>query len=138
MCSGKCITKENYGKNYNKPKPVLTSLISKRRINRRNKGASLYLDALLSNSILAIKSKVKQDKHRHSINIKNSHLPSNENLVNAEEEIEKLCGIDSFFKELNTAKEKKRGDKDSVTNFIHDSDTEINAMLSEFIETGIC
>lgn len=138
MCSGKCIIKETYGKNYNKPKLVLTSLISKRRLNRRNKGASLYLDALLSNSISTIKSKVKQNKQRQSINIKNSHIPRTENLVNAEEEIEKLCGIDSFFKKLNTVNEKERGDNDSIVNFIHDSDREINAMLSEFIETGTC
>ena len=81
---------------------------------------------------------MKQNKQRQSINIKNSHIPRTENLVNAEEEIEKLCGIDSFFKKLNTVNEKERGDNDSIVNFIHDSDREINAMLSEFIETGTC
>ena len=134
MCSGKCIKKETYGKNYNKPKLALSSLISKRRQNRRFKGASLYLDALLSNSISTIKFEVKQKKQRQSNDIKYSHISNTTNTVNDEEEIEKLCGIDSFFKELDTVKERKR-EKDS-TKFIHDLDSEINAMLSDFIETG--
>jgi len=64
MCSGKCRETDGKGKKYSKPKFLLSSLISKRRENRRNKGASIFLDAILTNSILSVQNEVNIQKKK--------------------------------------------------------------------------
>lgn len=77
-----------------------------------------------------LKSEVKQLKDKNFA-VKDLSFSNNTD----EEEIEKLCGMDLFFKELNKNQEKSE-DKGQKTELVFDTDEETNTMLSNFIENG--
>lgn len=141
MCSGKCGKQEPKGKKYTKPKFMLSSLIFKRRENRRRKGINLFLDAVLSNSIQFVQNEAKLYKQkRRQVVTERSVRKNIENEKANEEEIERICGIDSFLNELHSVRLDKKNiigeQNDSTGTYLHDIDHEINNMVSNFIENG--
>jgi len=143
MCSGKCRETDGKGKKYSKPKFLLSSLISKRRENRRNKGASIFLDAILTNSILSVQNEVNIQKKK-KVSTSCSRITKTKELnlsKEQDEELERICGMNSFFQELSRIKitnthESKNIKNNTTEQFDYDSDAEINEMVTNFIENG--
>lgn len=141
MCTGNCKDIQIYGKKYIKPRHLISSLLTKRRVNRRSKEPSVYLDAILTNTIISLKyNKSKKVKH---LSTKSSKvLFENKHKVDSydvDEDIDDLCGINSFFDKL-----KDVGKKDIKKNInisdgrsqFGDNDNEIHDLVNHFIETG--
>ena len=143
MCSGKCRETDGKGKKYTKPKFLLSSLISKRRENRRNKGTSVFLVAILTNSIISIQNEVKNTQKKKELHTRCPRVFKNKEFSLSKEqddELEKICGMNSFFQELSRIK--ITNTRDTIANnntqqFDYDSDAEINEMVNNFIENGL-
>lgn len=134
MCCGESENKRGhrtYARNIKKPSMFLSSLIVKRRDNRRTSKPNMLLDAVLTNAIRNIKkdktitkltslSTIKKFKnHRNKTDLSDgcrnpsgkSKSTGKDDIVLKDEEknsdlIEYLAEVDNFFKELNNVKVK--------------------------------
>ena len=100
-----------------------------------------FLDAVLSNSIQFVQNEAKLYKQkRRQVVTERSVRKNIENEKANEEEIERICGIDSFLNELHSVRLDKKNiigeQNDSTGTYLHDIDHEINNMVSNFIENG--
>ena len=131
------------GKRYKKTNVYLSSLLTKRRSNRRSKCPSLLSDVLLTNIINRLKTEdicctnnlKKTANNLLSNNI--SDLNNTSNKTNSDTEIDSFLGMDIFFEKLKYVKVLPNPicEKDPYTT--SNEDIELQDLVDNFIETGM-
>lgn len=143
MCTGNCKDFEISGKSYVRPKHLISSLVNKRRVNRRSKEPSVYLDAILTNTIRSLKRKKSSKLKRLSSNTMYNKKHNKDSKISMlkkqchdyDEEIDDLYGVDSFFQKLKEVSKNTKS-KDTAVYKYFDDDDEIQELVNNFIETG--
>ena len=155
MCCGEK-SDGNFARNVKKPSMFLSSLILKRRDNRRAMKPRMLLDAVLTSAINNIKddkllskltniSRVKKFSNCIGPYKKNRFEVKKKHNNYEEDNFDYRLDVDHFFEELKNVKieEQKhfnvigRGDACHVTKFIDSEDLTNQEIVDNFIETGI-
>ncbi|XP_065661377.1 uncharacterized protein LOC136084705 isoform X1 [Hydra vulgaris] len=123
---------KKHGKRYNKTNVILSSLLAKRRLNRRSKCPSLLSDVLIASTI----SRLKKESFNQFVKTKCSPN-NNTGKNNSEAEMDTFLGMDIFFEKLKQVKVLPSPNCEKINNTASNEDVELQDLVDSFIETAL-